>query len=368
MLEIEHTAAACKLLEHSDTFTIASNAREKSAVFAQSRWDELLDSVDIVALSRTISTIESPTYPLFEKLRSTGREYYQEVSKSIAKLPVLVRRYIASSSSSNLKDKPFHCPQEIKTVIKDSDRTLQFIAFLIVNHKAPVDSFSIPLHPYVSAKLADLHTALENDSSPESAPKRSFHQAVWAILSRPSDEYIQNKLMCQFTCFLIATTLKVSGCSVRADVIPPIIAEPQWCFRATACEEILKSQGEFNGDPMLAYTTCVQRFITDSQPVLFTTLRQNMNLFKALSHNQQGLPRFNWNIERTIVSIYGFPVTVSSFIDGIHGTLKTVTYQIERLFRGCPYQDVLAAIDTATIPNHIGQPNWFRDRPTNTDI
>ncbi|KAJ3979088.1 hypothetical protein F5890DRAFT_1559208 [Lentinula detonsa] len=368
MVEIERAAAACKLFEHNDTFTIASNAREKSAVFAQSRWDELLDGVDVAQLSRTISTIESPVYPLFEKLRATGREYYQEVSKSIAKLPVLVRRYIASSNSSNLKDKPFHCPQELRTVIKDSDRTSQFIAFLIVNHKTPVDSFSIPLHPYVSAKLADLHTALENDGSSESTLKRLFHQVVWNILSRPSDEYINNELMCPFTRFLIATTLKVSGCSVRADVIPPIIAEPQWCFRATACEEILKSQGEFNGDPMLAYTTRVQRFITDSQPVLFTTLRQNMNLFKALSHNQQGLPRFNWNIERTIVSIDGFPITVSSFIDGIHGSLKTVTSQIERLFRGCPYQDVLAAIDAATIPNHIGQPNWFRDRPTNTDI
>ncbi|KAJ3780013.1 hypothetical protein GGU10DRAFT_381340, partial [Lentinula aff. detonsa] len=368
MLEVERAAAACKLLEHSDTFTVASNAREKSAVFAQSRWDELLDGVDVAKLSHTISTLESPVYPLFEKLQATGREYYQEASKTIAKLPVLVRRYIASSNSSNLKDKPFRCPQELKTVIKDSDRTSQFIAFLIVNHKTPVDSFPITLHPYVSSKLVDLHKALENDGSAKSALKSSFHQAVWAVLSTPSDEYIRNELMCPFTRFLIAVTLKGSGCSVRADVIPPIIAQPQWCFRATACEEILKNLDEYNGNSMLAYTTRVQRFITDSQPVLFTTLRQNMNLFKALARSQQGLPRFNWNIERTIVSIDGFPITVSSFIDGIHGSLKTVTSQIDRLFRGCPYQDVLATIDAAMVPNQIGQLNWFRDRPTKGDI
>ncbi|KAJ3791865.1 hypothetical protein GGU11DRAFT_750928 [Lentinula aff. detonsa] len=64
MLEVERAAAACKLLEHSDTFTVASNAREKSAVFAQSRWDELLDGVDVAKLSHTISTLESPVYPL----------------------------------------------------------------------------------------------------------------------------------------------------------------------------------------------------------------------------------------------------------------------------------------------------------------
>ncbi|KAJ3978732.1 hypothetical protein F5890DRAFT_1479106, partial [Lentinula detonsa] len=217
MLEIERAAATCKLLEHSDTFTVASNAREKSAVFAQSRWDELLDNVDVAKLSRTISTTESPAYPLFEKLRATGREYYQEASKSIAKLPVLVRRYVASSNSSNLKDRPFRCPQELKTVIKDSDRTSQFIAFLIVNHKTPVDSFPIPLHPYVLAKLADLHSALENESSLKSDLTSSFHQAVWAILSRPSDEYIRNELMCPFTRFLISATLKGSGSTVRAD-------------------------------------------------------------------------------------------------------------------------------------------------------
>lgn len=117
-----------------------------------------------------------------------------------------------------------------------------------------------------------------------------------------------------------------------------------------------------------AYTSSVQRFIIDTHSVLFTTLRQNMNLFRAIATRQQGLARFNWNIERSVISIDGFPIPVSSFVDGVHRTLKDVKLSIERVFRGCPYVDILKHIDEAMVPHQTGQPMWFRDRPGNSDI
>ncbi|KAH7868512.1 uncharacterized protein C8R40DRAFT_1074735 [Lentinula edodes] len=357
---IEQAADSCKLLEHSDIFSVTSNEREKNAVFAQTRWDQLLEGVNITHLRQSISTPERHSFQSFERLRAVAREYYEEVSKKLPNLPILVR--------SDLKHKPFRRPQELKTVIEDAHRTAQFVAFLITTNKTPVDSFPVPLHSSLRTQLKTFTKELEDENSTISHLKDTFHESVWMILSRPSDEYIRNELMCPFTRFLIAVNLKDSGAFVRASVIPPIIAQPQWCFRATAAEQILRIQDQFNGDPMMAYTSSVQRFIIDTHSVLFTTLRQNMNLFRAIATRQQGLARFNWNIERSVISIDGFPIPVSSFVDGVHRTLKDVKLSIERVFRGCPYVDILKHIDEAMVPHQTGQPMWFRDRPGNSDI
>ncbi|KAJ3884384.1 hypothetical protein GG344DRAFT_71392 [Lentinula edodes] len=95
--------------------------------------------------------------------------------------------------------------------------------------------------------------------------------------------------MCPFTRFLIAVNLKDSG------------VFPQWRFRATSAEQILRIQDEFNGDSM----------------------QKNMNIFKAITSRQQGLA-FNWNIGRSVISIDGFSIVVSSFIDGVYRNFKDV--------------------------------------------
>ncbi|GAV98674.1 dna partial [Lentinula edodes] len=368
LLSIEQSASACNLLENPEVFNTASNEREKNAVFAQSRWDELLEGVNIAALRQTISTPDLPTLASFKRLRLVAREYYEDVSKSIGQVPVLVRRYIASSNPNDLKHKPFRRPQEVKTVIEDAYRTAQFVAFLITTHQFPVDSFPVPLHPSLQAQLKTLRTEVEDENCTISQLKETFHESVWLILSCPSDEYLRDELMCPFTRFLIAVNLKDSGAFVRASVIPPIIAQPQWCFRATALKEVLKRLTDFNGDPLLTYQTVVQRFITDGRSVLFTTLRQNMNLFRALATRQQGLARFNWNIGRSVITIDGFPISVSSFVDGVRSTIVEVEGNIRRLFCGCLYDDILQHIDEASVPHKTGQPRWFRDRPTNNDF
>ncbi|KAJ3871158.1 hypothetical protein F5051DRAFT_446546 [Lentinula edodes] len=361
---IEKAAETCSLLEHEQVFTIASNEREKNAVFAQSRWDEVLNGVNLSLLMATLSSSKRDAFASFKWLKVIAREYYKEVTEKLPTLPVLTRRYILSSNTSNLKYQPFRRPQEMKTVLEDSDRAAQFIAFLIVHIETPVDGFPIPLHPEVKTHLETLSLSLSDKSTSDSDLGNAIHEAVWLILSRPSNQYIQNELMCPFTRFIIAATLKDSGTFVRAKVITPVMAQAQWCFRATAAEEVIRLQSAYNGDSLLAYKTHVERYITDGYPVLFTTLRQNMNYLRALASRQQGLARFNWNIERTVISIDGFPIAVSSYIRGVHDTIKSVNSQIDRLFRGCLYSDILQLIDDAMVPAQTGQPRWFRDRPT----
>lgn len=98
LLAIEHSASTCNLLETPQVFNVTSNEREKNAVFAQSRWDELLEGVNITDLRKTISTPDLHALTTFERLRLVAREYYEEVGQSISQIPVLVRRYIASSN------------------------------------------------------------------------------------------------------------------------------------------------------------------------------------------------------------------------------------------------------------------------------
>ncbi|KAJ3846448.1 hypothetical protein EV368DRAFT_89011 [Lentinula lateritia] len=365
---VEKAAETCNLLEHSQVFSLASNEREKNAVFAQSRWDELLDGVNLTLLIATISNSKRDAFVSFQRLKRIAREYYKGVADRLTTLPVLTRRYLLSSSTTNLKHQPFRRPQELKTVIEDSDRTSQFIAFLIVHIDAPVDGFPIPLHPEVTVHLTDLAVSLKNETVPDSELGNTIHEAVWLILTRPSDHYIRNELMCPFTRFIIAATLNEAGTFVRAKVITPVMAQAQWCFRATGAEEVIRLQSAYNGDSLMAYKTHVERYLTDGHPVLFTTLRQNMNFLRALASRQQGLARFSWNIERTVISIDGFPIAVSSYISGVHNTVKNVTTQIDHLFRGCNYSDILQLIDDAMVPAQSGQPRWFRDRPTGDKI
>ncbi|KAJ3806458.1 hypothetical protein F5876DRAFT_68933 [Lentinula aff. lateritia] len=93
---IVEAAEDCNLPRYSEVFTVASNEREKNAVFAQSRRGRLL---------------------------------------------VLVRHFIASSDPNDLKHKPFRRPQELKTIVKDSNRNAQFLAFLITTIDTPIALF-----------------------------------------------------------------------------------------------------------------------------------------------------------------------------------------------------------------------------------
>ncbi|KAJ3924369.1 MAG: hypothetical protein NXY57DRAFT_1089348, partial [Lentinula lateritia] len=104
---IDKAADSCSLLEHDQVFTLASNEREKNAVFAQSRWDEVLNGVNLTLLMATISSSKRDAFVSFKRLKLVARDYYKEVTERLPTLPILTRRYLLSSSTSNLKHQPF---------------------------------------------------------------------------------------------------------------------------------------------------------------------------------------------------------------------------------------------------------------------
>ncbi|KAJ4477629.1 hypothetical protein C8R41DRAFT_923093 [Lentinula lateritia] len=71
---IEKAAETCSLLEHEQVFTIASNEREKNAVFAQSRWDEVVNGVNLTLLMATISSSKRDVFVSFKRLKLIARE------------------------------------------------------------------------------------------------------------------------------------------------------------------------------------------------------------------------------------------------------------------------------------------------------
>ncbi|KAJ3845838.1 hypothetical protein EV368DRAFT_90009 [Lentinula lateritia] len=74
---IEKAADSCSLLEHEQVFTVASNEREKNAVFAQSRWDEVLNGVSLSLLMATISSSKRDAFASFKRLKLIARQYYR---------------------------------------------------------------------------------------------------------------------------------------------------------------------------------------------------------------------------------------------------------------------------------------------------
>ncbi|KAJ3884264.1 hypothetical protein GG344DRAFT_84302 [Lentinula edodes] len=149
---LQAAADSCGLLEHDQVFTLASNEREKNAVFAQSRWDEVLEGVNLTSLIATVSTANRETFVYFKRLKLISREYYKGVGERLPTLPVLTRRYLLSSSTS----------------INHSDALRSLIAFLIVHLKTPVERFPVPLHPEVKAHLESLFNDLADESTADS--------------------------------------------------------------------------------------------------------------------------------------------------------------------------------------------------------
>lgn len=91
------SADTCNLFVHSEVFDLASSAREKCAVFAQSHWDEMIQGVRIETLIKTADRSEHSTRPAFVLLRTIVIEYYKNMVPEISKLPLLVWRYMVTT-------------------------------------------------------------------------------------------------------------------------------------------------------------------------------------------------------------------------------------------------------------------------------
>ncbi|KAJ3732777.1 P-loop containing nucleoside triphosphate hydrolase protein [Lentinula guzmanii] len=68
-------------------------------------------------------------------------------------------------------------------------------------------------------------------------------------------------------------------------------------------------------------------------------------------------------MDHSVLTFNGFPISVNTYIHGIHQTIESLLSKIHTLFRGCAYQDILRHIDEGLDPTPP-IPKWFLDHPT----
>lgn len=88
----------------------------------------------------------------------------------------------------------------------------------------------------------------------------------------------------------------------------------------------------------------------------------------VIAKAQPGLPRFNWDATKSALSIDGSSILLKDFYEGVFSTIFRVESLINKLFRGCKYQDILEYIDKRLDPSPKNAHNWFKDDTQNEDI
>lgn len=132
-------------------------------------------------------------------------------------------------------------PQENHTLSEYSDFIAYFLIFIMRHLCKPMDKFPVPLHPDTLAQFTFLEQSLQNFNIIDNILIKDIHQCIWSLLSCPSDKFLRNDKQDPFTRFLITYHLKDDyGTFAPSPQFPHNISRAQWCFRATACWEIIQ--------------------------------------------------------------------------------------------------------------------------------
>lgn len=99
---------------------------------------------------------------------------------------------------------------------------------------------------------------------------------------------------------------------------------------------------------------------------MYSVLRHHMSFLTALTKSEPGLPRFNWNLERTVLTIDSNALLLNDIYKMMHSRIARMEANIARLFRGCEYQDILCFIDEKLHPDHVK--DWFCDKPRDRSL
>ncbi|KAJ3752464.1 hypothetical protein EV360DRAFT_75332 [Lentinula raphanica] len=288
-------------------FEISSDIRHESSTLYHSDWAPILDGVDWKKL-RDSAQLSNPVESHFIRLRDTCRQYYQDIIQcQLPKIPILTRRYILSPSPKtdhirDIESQPFKAPQTSGTIIRDSDMMARFLAFLIRTQTTPIDGYPVILHPDLDRHLVLLTNQLGDSGITTECLQDSIHTAI--------------------------------------------------------CQQSSVSQQQI-------YVQEIQPFLTDGQETLFTSLRQHQKFYSFLAMERVHLPAFSFNMDHTVLTFNGFPITIECFTRSIHKTLDALSSKLTKLFRGCAYHDILNHIDQALDPSPK-VPQWFIDHPTET--
>ncbi|KAF9065236.1 hypothetical protein BDP27DRAFT_1366602 [Rhodocollybia butyracea] len=370
--QMQKAAEDAKLFDVDALFSTAEHKADRGFVFSRTRWDHLLVDVNIERLIETVSPASHKSNNALALLQQITVEYYDGIVPTLNDLSVLTRRYIMNPFDDSPENPPFSGPQEESTVKRNAHVAAQFLSFLIIHQQSPVDKFPVLLHPDVKESIMLLYLKLNTTGVPRLELQQLLHHSIWLLLSNPGIEFLRNESMCPYTRFLIASNLKAGGGMATAKAITPGIACAQWGFRATAARETMNIMDQFDGkaEEQVLFFWDMYPFMAHTRSLgatLFNSLRQTMHYISSLACRQQGVSRFIWSTDHRSLSIDGFPVYIPSFVEEIQGVLSSLTDRVTKLFRGCPFLDILEHIDDATIPDPSGRPHWFTDQLSKED-
>ncbi|KAJ3767163.1 hypothetical protein FB446DRAFT_822329 [Lentinula raphanica] len=357
---IEQVINNYDLSSHPQVFDASIDTRHESSTLYHSDWGNILQGINLKELQQmTLSSF----YPSLDRLSLICSQYYSNIAKQeISRLHALTRRHI-NSPDHDLQSKLFSRPQSDKTLARYSNTMSRFLLFLISSQKLPLHNYPIHCHPDLANALHTLSLQVQDPQLSDQSVAETLHLSIWTLLSKPSEQFLQDDKFCLFTRFLIALCIKPSGQFLEPYDITPHISEIQWCFRATACFQLLQIQKNYNNYQLSAYEQQIKPFLTDGPHTLFTTLRQHQSFYSTLAFNQIRLPAFSFNMDHSVLTVNGFPLSISAFVQSIHHTLDDLVPKIHQLFRGLPFDGILAHIDEALDPTRE-IPQWFIDHPT----
>ncbi|KAF8056315.1 hypothetical protein FPV67DRAFT_1678289 [Lyophyllum atratum] len=362
-LDIMAHSKSIGLGELPATYTPTINTHARNIIFMRTEWDSLLTGVDLRQLRISALSAKEDDPALFRMIKLT-RRYYDEVMMRLPEISVLTRRLIRSPETHTIDPKPFGKPQEGTTIIHYADYVSNFLAFLVRHVLHSMTTFQVPLHPNVTENLVVLHQLLADESSPDADIHKAIHRSVWSIVSLPSQELMLRERDDPFTRFLLANHLKDDYGTIKSlREFPHNINRFQWGIRASACCEILRQMTITGRSDYSCYVEFVKPFLHDGEVHTFNTLRQNMKLFTTLAKQQPGIPKFGWDVQKTVLSINGFPLQLSVFYKSITTGLERLETLIIELLRGCPYEDLLKEIDSRLDPDPARAAHWYRDQP-----
>ncbi|GLB36937.1 hypothetical protein LshimejAT787_0312240 [Lyophyllum shimeji] len=368
--EILAHADAIGLGDLSDTYTLTGNTHARDLVYSLTDWDLWLKGVHIGELRRTTLPATQEGEPDLYRLKEVVRKYYRLVADGLGELDVFTRRLIRNANPHVQKDhRPFMKPQELPTLEKYSDYIHAFLIFLLRHMKCAMPEYMIQLHPNSLALLDSLRQLLADTSTSDSILVEQVHDCVWSLLSQPSPQFLRSASQDIFSRFLLVDHLfDDNGVLVPAAQLPHDLARAQWGFRATACKEVLRLSEATGQTPQRCYEENVRPWIHEGGQHLFGVLRSNMELLTTVVKTQPGIARFNWDVNKTVLTIDDFPIQLNMFYNSINDTLDRVAGLIKQLFRGCAYDDILSFIDFRLDPHPMRTRDWFRDEPLKQTI
>ncbi|KAG6877227.1 hypothetical protein C0992_010569 [Termitomyces sp. T32_za158] len=354
----------------STTYVPPSNTHARSLLLDHMEWDLILKDVDLAILRPTAHAASEKSEPHLYHLQRLVKQYYSDISKQLGQLDILTRRLIRSPEPKlAVKHKPFMVPQEHHTLSEYSDFIAYFLVFILRHLAKPIAEFPVSLHPETLVKFTFLEQSLEDSLVTDSSIVHDIHACIWALLSCPSDKFLRNDKQDPFTRFLITYHLKDDyGTLASPPQFPHNLSRAQWCFRATACWEIIRLSEISGASRQETYEKHVKAWIHEGEQHMFNSLRQSMLHLTVIAKAQPGIARFNWNTTRTCLSIDGFPIVLKQLYEGLDSTILRVESLLEQLFRGCSFQDILKYIDSRIDPSADRAEHWFKDDPKNEDI